>query len=386
MKYDIISFLLLKFKNHKYERMKIAYLLGSLNRGGTETLMLDVFRNAQKNGLDAICIYRKKGVFEDEFLRSDVLMLPLPTGKNIVGYLFRLRKQLKAHKIDVVHAQQPIDALYAKLACLGTSIKIVLTLHGYDYNESRTGARILRNIIRRTHRNIYVSNTQREYYLDKYQLNPDFQQVVYNGISFDKLDFSHQMTTNLRSELKLSPTTLLLGSVGNFNEVRDQITICRFLRLLRENEIDFHFVFAGKRIKALSYLYDNCVEYCIANGLMDFVTFFGVRNDIPSILGQLDAFVYSTDHDTFGIAVVEAMATGIPVFVNDWGVMNEITGYGNYATLYKTKDENDLLREFVLFLQNKNGYQQKAIHQTDLVRLTYSIEKHIELLKKVYSL
>jgi len=366
--------------------MKIAYLLGSLNRGGTETLMLDVFRNAQKNGLDAICIYRKKGVFEDEFLKSGVLMLPLPTGKNLIGYLFRLRKQLKTYKVDVVHAQQPIDALYAKLACVGTAIKIVLTLHGYDYNESKTGARILRNIIRRTHRNIYVSTTQREYYLEKYQLNQDFQQVVYNGISFDKFDFSDPPHSKLRNELKLSPTTLLLGSVGNFNEVRDQLTICHFLTLLKEQQVDFHFVFAGKRIEALSYLYDNCVEYCIGNGLSDLVSFLGVRNDIPSILGQLDAFVYSSNHDTFGIAVVEAMASGVPVFVNDWGVMNEITGYGNYATLYKTKDENDLLREFVLFLQNKNEYQQKAIQQADLVRLTYSIEKHIEQLKKVYSL
>ena len=371
---------------NNYLRMKIAYLLGSLNRGGTETLMLDVFRNAQKNGLDAICIYRKNGVFEDEFLRSGVPMFSLTTGKNIIGYLCRLRKQLKTHKIDVVHAQQPIDALYAKLACFGTSIKIVLTLHGYDYNESKIGARILRNIIHRTHSNIYVSNTQREYYIEKYQLNPNFQQVVYNGISFDKFDFSDQMTTNLRNELKLSPTTLLLGSVGNFNEVRDQMTICRFLRLLREQQVDFHFVFAGKRIEALSYLYDNCVDYCVTNGLNNFVTFLGVRNDIPSLLSQLDAFVYSTDHDTFGIAVVEAMASGVPAFVNNWGVMNEITGYGNYATLYKTKDENDLLREFMLFLQNKKEYQQKANQQVDLVRLTYSIEKHIEQLKIVYSL
>jgi hypothetical protein len=34
--------------------MKIAYLLGSLNRGGMETLMLDVFKNADKADFDFI--------------------------------------------------------------------------------------------------------------------------------------------------------------------------------------------------------------------------------------------------------------------------------------------------------------------------------------------
>ena len=48
--------------------MKVVYLLGSLNRGGTETLMLDVFRNAVRCGLDAVCIYRKGGVCEDDLL------------------------------------------------------------------------------------------------------------------------------------------------------------------------------------------------------------------------------------------------------------------------------------------------------------------------------
>ena len=79
------------------------------------------------------------------------------------------------------------------------------------------------------------------------------------------------------------------------------------------------------------------------------------------------------------------MAVGIPVFVNDWDVMKEITGNGKYATLYKTKNENDLLREFMLFLQNKALYQAKANEASIFVRKQYSIEKHIEKLKKVYN-
>ena len=370
--------------------MKIAYLLGSLNRGGTETLLLDVFRNAKKNGLIAIGIYRKSGVLDNEFAESGVTMQKIAFRLNIVAYLLKLRKTLQVEKVDIVHAQQPIDAFYAYLACLGLKIKLVLTFHGYDFNDKKLGNLILHFIIKKTDANIYVSNTQRQYYQQKYNLMPDKQQVVYNGISFEKLDITHLMTlshqtsTGLRNELKLSPDVLLLGAVGNFNEVRDQMTTCKFLKLLHYQQVDFHFVFVGKRVESSADLYDRCVDYCSENGLIERVSFLGMRNDVPRILNELDAFIYSTDHDTFGIAVVEAMAVGIPVFVNDWGVMHELTEYGKYATLYKTKDENDLLREFMLFLQNKPEYRKKAKEAAGFVRQLFSIKQHIFELKKVY--
>lgn len=374
--------------------MKIAYLLGSLNRGGAETLLLDVCRNARSNELDAIVIHRKSGVLEREFLETGVPMFKVPVGSNRFGYLFKLRKILIDNQIDIVHAQQPLDALLAWIICLSLATRVILTFHGYDYVEKKIGHLIRSFIIRHTYINVYVSKTQRNYYLNQYKIITYKQEVVYNGISFDKLDvaktvLSQSLISNssklIRDELSISSTTLLLGAVGNFNDVRDQLTTCRFLKLLQEQDLDFHFVFVGKRIESRADLYDNCVGFCKSNGLLDSVSFLGVRNDVPMILNQLDAFIYSTHHDTFGIAVVEAMAVGIPVFVNDWGVMNEITDNGKYATIYKTGDENDLLREFMLFLQSKTDYVTKANDAAAFVRERYSIEKHIQNLKIVYS-
>ncbi|MFZ4583070.1 MAG: glycosyltransferase [Paludibacter sp.] len=374
--------------------MKIAYLLGSLNRGGTETLLLDVFRNASKNGLSAIGIYRKTGVYVNEFLQSGISLHYIPTKKIIFKYLLKLRSLFIDNKITIIHAQQSIDAIYGYFATMNLDIKVILTLHGYDFNESLFGKMILQYIIRKTDINIFVSHTQMDYYIRKYKLNPEKQKVIYNGISFDKLDNAliqqkaktHLLNNkeSLRSELHISNETILIGTVGNFNAVRDQYTICRFLKLLYDNHVDFHFIFVGKRIENLSQLYDSCVDFCNSNGLKDYVSFLGVRNDVPLILKSLDAFIYSTDHDTFGIAVVEALASAIPVFVNDWLVMNEITEQGKLATLYKTKDENNLLQEFMLFLQDKTSFSEKANSAAILVSEKYSIEKHIQHLLSVY--
>ena len=377
--------------------MKIAYLLGSLNRGGTETLLLDVFRNAAANQLEAIAIYRKSGVLEPDFINSPVPHNKLSFQKNIFSYFFRLRKILINQNIKCVHAQQPLDALLAWIATPGLGIKIILTLHGYDLQESGLGNMILSFILKRTDTNIYVSNAQRAYYQKKYGLDENKQRVVYNGISFNKFDGAFASTrgatlsrtpskeNTLRDELKLTPDTRLFGTVGNFNKVRDQWTICKFLKFLKKEDVSFHFVFIGKRVENSSDLYDDCVKYCRQNNLLENVSFLGSREDVPDILSQLDAFVYATDHDTFGIGVVEAMAVGIPVFVNDWMVMSEITDNGKYATLYKTKDEQDLLRHFLLFLQDKTDFLTKGANASSFVRHKYSIEKHIENLKQVYS-
>jgi glycosyltransferase involved in cell wall biosynthesis len=380
--------------------MKIAYLLGSLNRGGTETLLLDVFRNAKFNELDAIGVYRKTGVLEKEFIESGVVMHKLPVGRNPFFYLISLRKLLKANKTHVAHTQQPIDGLYAWLACLGTGIKVLITFHGYDFTENKIGSRILGFIIKRTDLNIYVSDTQRIYYQEKYRLKAEKQKVVYNGISFEKLDvgltstlvtdsmtLSHTISngkTKLRTKLKLSTKTLLLGVIGNFNEGRDQMTICRFIKLLHEQKVDFHFVFVGKKIESSLELYNDCVRYCEENDLMEVVSFLGIRNDVPQILNELDAFIYSTNHDTFGIAVIEAMAVGIPVFVNDWEVMKETTQNGKYANIYKTKDESDLMRIFLMFIEQKDSFQIKAKEGAYYVREKFNIENHIKNLKSLY--
>ncbi len=369
--------------------MKVLFLLGSLNRGGTETLVLDVLNNAMKYDFDVNCVYRiKGGAIENDFLNSNIKIDYLPyKGKNLIQYLLSLRNYVVKNKITLLHAHQPVDALYSFFACIGLKLPVVLTLHGYDFNYSKISSLILIFSLRLTNLNIYVSNTQRKYYIKKYNLKETKQSVVYNCIDYLKLpsiDTNSIEGINLRKELGIDSNKLLIVTVGNFNEVRDQYTICEFLKLLKTRFTNFHFVFIGGKVKSNPLLFEKCYQYCEYNNLMTNVSFLGIRKDVPQLLSQSDLFIYSTNHDTFGIAVVEAMATQIPVFVNDWGVMNEITGVGKYATLYKTKDQIDLLRNFMLFLQDETDYKLKAKKAADYVKEKFSIHTHINNLNKEY--
>jgi len=372
-------------QNKQTNPLKVAYLLGSLNRGGTETLLLDCFRYSEYAGFPFIGIYRKDGVLTEDFKKTKTSLFHLaPQSKIDIGYLFRLRKILLQEKISIVHAQQPLDAIFAYLAGYGTGIKITLTFHGYDMGMKSLEKKMIRWIIRRTDRNIFVSNTQREYYKANYRFLLSKSSIVHNGISFEKL--IGEKTNQWRNELKITESTLLLGSVGNFVSGRDQFTICKFLKLLADSDINFQFLFIGRKNPAEAWRHDQCVDFCKANKLEDKVHFLGSRTDVPHILRQLDAFVYATDHDTFGIAVIEAIASNLPVFVNDWKVMSEITENGKYAHLYKTKDPTDLLSKFLVFIDNREKYKTEAAAAALWTKEQYSIDKHLQQLKNSYQL
>jgi glycosyltransferase involved in cell wall biosynthesis len=363
--------------------MKVAYLLGSLNRGGTETLLLDCFQNSAQAPYNMIGIYRKDGTLSSAFKQTNSKLLKLtPRYFFDINYLLRLRKILKQEQVSVVHAQQALDALYAKLASIGCNRKIILTFHGFDFKNKVLDKIIYRLIIKNTDCNIFVSNVQRKYYTKKYKLEDKRQQVVYNGISFSK--FKEDVLLDIRKELNIQPTTLLLAMVGNFVPVRDQLSVCRFLNTLTKQKVPFNFLFVGKKDKTETWRFDNCVEYCEQHNLLDKVHFLGGRDDVPAILSQLDAFVYSSEYDTFGIAVIEAIASGIPVFVNDWVVMREITENGKLAVLYKTKDENNLNQKFIHYMQNKSLYLAQAKQSAIEVKRKFSIENHINHLYNLY--
>ena len=163
------------------------------------------------------------------------------------------------------------------------------------------------------------------------------------------------------------------------------MTICRFLNLLNKKGVDFAFLFVGDKNTNEPWCFDDCVKYCMHNNLNGKVFFLGTRDDVPNILNQLDAFIYSSNHDTFGIAVIEAMAMGLPVFVNDWEVMKEITDKGKHATLFKTRNEHDLFNKFLQFLQNEEAFIQKAKKDAAWARQKYDISRYLIELKNIYA-
>lgn len=367
-------------------KLKVVHILGSLSRGGTETLLLDIANQKKHSPFELVVIHRKPGKLESDFHASGVKIYYIKAGRTFlyVDFLIKLRKIIKKEKISIIHSHQRMDTLLAWFATLGLTVKLIQTIHDFYIPNGIPWKYLTLCSMQLARKNLFVSKAQRDFYDSKFKVQSETKTlVVYNGVDMDK--FVPGPNLDIRKEWGIKKNEMLLGMVGNFNSVRDQMTICRFLRLLDQKKIGFIFLFIGSKVNTKPQLYEECISYCQNNGIANKVVFSGSREDVPQILKQLDAFIYSSDHDTFGIAVIEAIAAGITVFVNDLKVMTEITENGKRAILYQTKNEQDLLDKFLEYYACPEKFHLLSKENSLWAKNKYGIINHVEQLHRVYN-
>ncbi len=367
--------------------MKIAYFIGALNRGGAESLILDICRQHKQAPFEFVCVYRHNGNLSEAFKASGTLLINIPKSLGFIRYILAIRKVLLQEHITIVHSQTPSNTLLLAFALLGADIKIITTFHGHLFADAAWWKRKI--VYAASDKIICVSEYQKRYYEQNWGLPKDNKlRVVYNGIDFTKFNQKSERVRELENEDRIR-----LCMVGNFIKGRSQYIICEAIDQLKKQGItDFDFCFIGRRDEAESWRYDDCVKYCEENQLIN-IHFLGSREDVPTILKSLDGFIYSTEHDTFGIAIVEAVAAGLPVVVNDWPVMTEICNLGlpksNRAIrFFKTDDVDDCakqMKNLISELQNHGDQLKKDCQQAaEAANQKYSIQKHIDNLYAVY--
>lgn len=357
-------------------KINVVQFIGSINRGGAENLVLDVCHEYPvKLGTMHLFTY-KGGNLEKQFITNKT-----PYHKTTKGFLalplfFRLRSYLKQHHIAIVHVHKSLDAIYARIASIGLPVKIVQTYHSLGHG---LGYRVLRNIVPGfVARTLFVSSDILSKYTALHPVRQNYS-VLYNAINPQKLTPKGK---GIREELQIGKDTPLFGMVGNFNRVRDHFTVCKALNVLQHKKYKFHFLFVGSPKD--KELYDQCHNFCRENGLLSAVSFLGIRQDIADILMNLDIFVYSSNTDTFGIALVEAMMAGTPVITNDLPIFKEIADNGEFALMYKSKNADELA-EKIIALSESNNHKTMLSHKAKNYALEkFSISKHVALLYDIY--
>jgi len=354
-------------------------MLDSLNRGGAETMMLDVCRNARAGGIDLTFVATGGGDLEDDFRHSGVefiqLKRKLPVDLPVAS---RLRQIIKERNIQVVHSHQPVEALHQCVATRGLATKRVMTLHGvYPGTKNQLALKL---VLPQMHAKIVVSQTLRN------ELNLCETRdcwIVRNGVDPARLQSAGR---KLRTELNVAEDELLLGMVGNFQPVaqKDQLSVCRALPALLKTIPQARFVFAGGGSTSAPRLLGDCVDFCREAHIEDRVHFLGKRSDIPDVLHSLDVFVLSTLREGSPISVIEAMLAGVPVVLSDIPALREVTNAGQHAVLFPPGDAEDLAAKLSALLLDEPGRQNLSTNARHWAMEEFGIERHIAELRKLY--
>ncbi len=212
--------------------------------------------------------------------------------------------------------------------------------------------------------------------LAKYlQIDPGLLHTVYNGVDLSQFEWSG------RASAIHEP--LHLGMVARFEAHKDQPTLMRAVSQLRTSGIDVIVDLVGDGSRRAEF--ETLVKEL---DLREKIRFLGVRRDIPELLRQWDAFVFSvTPDEGLGIALIEALAAGLPVIASDVGACREVLTSGTSETLgefFPFGDAEALANAIVRFKADPAPWWRRSDKAIDSVRERFSMEsmadKYLELL------
>lgn len=243
-----------------------------------------------------------------------------------VRILMPLVGQLRALKPDILHCHLVRANLYGRIAARLAGVPVVIcTHHGVDdYTVSdHWRDRIVRGVERLTDRwvtcHVAVSEDMRRAAIRYHGIASSKIVAIPNGVDIDLYMRQQDKRNAVRQDLGLEPDALVVGSVGNFNSIKNFKLLVHIAKSITDNHdgVQFLIVGEGDQHHEVKVLVDEL-------GLTHKVILPGFRADIPRILSALDIFALTSRSEGFCLAIAEAMASELPCVAFDVGALNEL--------------------------------------------------------------
>jgi glycosyltransferase involved in cell wall biosynthesis len=302
-----------------------------------------------------------------------------------VSALGRLTRLIRDERIDLVHAHLTYAAIFGAVAARLTGVPLVATLHLAASSEpawTGPGARdrIMGALLRRFGSVVVcVSGAQRADYLRAGRVRADKVVVVPNGVDVASFERESGRREGHRRALGLAAEAQAVLTVSVLRPGKGLDVLLRAAKTVAARVPAAVFLVAGDgplqgplRVEA-----DRL-------GLGPRVRWLGLRHDVPALLAASDLFVLPSLHDAFPTALLEAMASGLPVLTTETGGIPEIVDAPGAGVLVPPGDAEALALRIVELLAQpeRRAALGRAAHARALSR--FSAEAWVGRLQAVY--
>lgn len=366
--------------------MNIMFLIFSFNVGGIEWLLIDMANGMSERGNNiTLCVINED--YDSELLRQlspkvEVLRLGRQMGeKSHLKYMLRLAKSIRTHKIDVLHCQGINCVIFSLLAKLmNPRIKVINTVHDVGNYPSYSKAKLFfQNLI--LDRAVAISGAVEEQILAR---TKDKSKVVkiYNAIDLSRFHIRNKAVNR---------QSIIIGNVARFYpEKKGQDVLVDAVLKLKQTHKDFAGIecrFAGAVFKGQQSVYDKLLGYIDSNDLSDNIHFYGNVNDVPSFLNGIDIFVLPSRYEGFGISLIEALASGIPVIASNLDGPREIFELAasdnvKIGYLVEKDDSDELADKLMKCVTDIDSFDHQKMR--DFVERHFSITEMIDEHLRLY--
>jgi glycosyltransferase involved in cell wall biosynthesis len=248
------------------------------------------------------------------------------------------------------------------IALLGTRLPVIGVHHAFgDYR--RRGRQLFANLFRKRLSLLGVSDAVRDDMrasLPKWPL--DRIQTLYNRVDISHLQNRQFTAEQARIELGLLPSSWIVANVGRLHPDKDQATLLRgFAKALPSLPEGSQLVILGK-----GALEHNLKGLALELGIGSHVLFLGQVVQASLYYKAFDVFALSSDHEPFGMVLLEAMVAGVPLLATSCGGAKEVVeGVGVLFPLGDT----ERLAHGLIHLSRLDAEQRRECAELMLLRL-----------------
>ncbi|MBE0650202.1 MAG: glycosyltransferase family 4 protein [Bacteroidales bacterium] len=293
---------------------------------------------------------------------------------------YRINKELQKHRLDIYHGlSNEIPYNIHK-----SSVKSVVTIHDLIFLRfPELYKPIDRNIYKNKFRYacnhadkiIAISEQTKQDIITFFGIDEKRISVVYQGcnpIFYQKS--SQEEKKSIKKKFNLPDQFIL--SVGTIEERKNTLQI---IKAIHDHHIDIPLVLAGRltpyveKIKA--YIRENKMEKQV-------ILLHEVETDsLPALYQMSEIFVYPSIFEGFGIPIIEALNSGIPVITTEKGCFSEA---GGPDSLYNDPKNSDEIAEAITRILTDNNLKNKMIESGYQYTMRFREEKIAQDLMKVY--
>jgi glycosyltransferase involved in cell wall biosynthesis len=357
-------------------QVKIAILLSSLCAEGTPVLALEMARAWQRKGINfKVCTFQGTPAdLAPEFAAAGIevenLAMTFQGYRKFPDLVWRVFSYCRRNDIDAVLSFPFGWHSYVSWgARLAGAQRVVAHAGNYPPTNSPGAIRRLRITLAIGgvwHTNIACcSNHVRDGLKRHLHVPESLLHTIYNGIDLHQFQDKPQRRT-INEPIRV-------GMVARFEPHKDQPTLMRTASLLRSRGIQILIDLVGDGSRRAEY-----EELSKQLGIESQVRFLGVRRDIPNLLREWDVFVFSVNPDEgLGIALIEALSSGIPVIASDVGACREVLScatHGMLGDLFPCGDAEQLAESITRFRDDPDPWWERAKRARTSAQTRFSIE------------
>ena len=347
--------------------MKVLHIISSGGMYGAEAVILNLSRVLNEGHHSSVI-----GVFSNssnpnlqlhkaalkEKIESNLISCDGQVDRTVVASIRKLVAQTGA---DVVHAHGYKADVYVYLALRGRSTPFISTCHSWlDHGLATSLYGILDRFILRKYAAVVAVSDEVKLRLYRAGVDKDRVHFIRNGIDLRPYI---DPTASLRRDAR----TFTVGWIGRLSKEKGPDIFLRAASQVLVVCPDTRFVMVGDgpELDVLRNLADEL-------GIGDCVSLIGRRDDMPAVYASLDVMVSSSRQEGLPMAILEGMASALPLVATAVGDVPRMIRDGSTGVLVPSEDVKLLAEGIIKLLQDSTLRKRLGAAARKLVEEEYS--------------